>query len=160
VLKLIAEFYVRLGFSQKSLDYARRAVSAYPNSVPARKILATGLQSIGKLEEAAKELLAAIERDPPQRFRYQLHFQLARLYYSGLEEFANAKEHYEAAREHAVNRSAARRAKKKLKEVEKRIEHQRKVREGELPEGAKPPGPGGGHGPGPGPMPKDGPPQK
>jgi len=145
VLDLIARFYLGVDFGTKALEFGRRAVEAYPNNVPARRTLASALQSVGRLEETAKVLLETLDRNPPDSDRYRLHFQLGQLYFRGLEELQHAKEHFRAAQEKAGDLTRARRAKKKVEAVQKQIEYERKLREGKNPEesgqeGSKPPG--------------------
>lgn len=133
VLDLIAAYYVKSDFSQKALGYARRAVDANRNNIKARKTFATALQTLGKLDEAAKQLNAILERNPPKSDRYTVHFHLGRLYFSGLEEFEHARKHLNAAINAAENPQAAEKAREKLAEVEKRAEQQRRLREGKPP---------------------------
>lgn len=157
ILVLVAKSWIRARYPRKGLRAARRAVEFHPNGVEPRTVLATALRSLGRYDEAAKQLLAVIDRDPPSRDKYSLHVQLGRLYFSSLEELQPAKEHFEKALSHVQSVHQRRQVQKKLKEVKKKIEHQRKLREGEptegMPQKPKMPGDQEGSGPGKGPMP-------
>lgn len=152
VLDLSARFFVRWQFRGEALRRARRAVDAFPNGVSARKTLATTLRAQGKLEAATKELLTLIEHSPPEDELHSLHLHVGQLYMNFLEEYANAKEHFESARAVAPSSGAEKRAADMLKKVEHKIENQRRKRQGKPPkefeEKAPRRGPGGPGGPG------------
>lgn len=133
VLNLTAQFYVRWKFPKEALKMARRAVEAFPNNVSSRKTLATALRLRGDFDAAAEQLLTLLERSPPDREAYVLHYQLGRLYFEYLDEFVTAKEHFQSAKEVATSRAGRKRVQQQLKKVEQRLERKRRLREGKPP---------------------------
>lgn len=138
VLDLKARLLLGQGNVSEAIRVAKKAVNAAPNYIDARKTLASAFQSMGQFEPSATQLVKIIERDPPESALQTLHFQLAELYTNGLGDFAEARDHYEAALELAGTKAEKERINNKMQALEKRIERKKK--------GLPPGGPPGGHG--------------
>lgn len=133
------------GHEPDALEYAQRAVDAFPNSLSARKLLVSVRDMRGEYEEAIEAARELLDQNPPQAHQLQLHLAIGDLYFDMLDDFDNAREHYEKALDLIETPQRKAQLQDKIEEVEQKLEDAERMEEGKPPVHEQPGG-GDGHG--------------
>lgn len=135
VRALVLEGRTKLGLADRAeaVRLGNRAVKAFPNSVQARDLLIAALDVQARYKEAIEQANDLLERDPPPEVRVKFHIMIGDLYFDILKEFPQAKKHYEKALDLIESPERRARMKKKISQIDKLIEHQRRLIEGKPP---------------------------
>lgn len=145
LMQLLSALHLRERQYGDAAKAARRAVDLWPNYIEGRRALAASLDLQGRLNDAASELLAILELDPPDEVKGTLHKELGEYYEGPLSNPAKAIEHYQKAIPLLKDATLAKALDDKLDELAKAVERERLMREGKpipkelMPEETKPP---------------------
>ena len=134
----------------KALKVGRRAVDAFPNSERAHKIVISALDLTEQFRAALEHAEAFVERKPPVRTRIRMYTMIGDFRFDIFREYGPDMEAYEKALQLMSPGTERDQLQEKVKGLERKLENQRRMREGKppLPEsGGHQHGPGG-HGPG------------
>ncbi len=130
VMNMLAAIYLQKREFGDAAKAARKAVALFPNYVEGRRNLAAALDLQGRVSDAAKELLAILELDPPDDLRGQIHREVGGYYEGPLDNPTKALEHYKKAAPLLTDRFLVEELLPKIKELEKEVERRRLMREG------------------------------
>jgi len=109
---------------------AKRAIALFPNYLDAHKQLALGYDMGGRVTEASTAVKAAIDLNPPERFKSTLYAEMARYYETALGQPRLASEAYKNAAKLTKDPVNRNQWEVNAKELDKQIERDRLIREG------------------------------
>ena len=130
IVNLLSGLHLAKQDYDEAVKASRRAVEIYPNYIEGRRNLAAALDLQGRASDAAKELIAILELDPPDGMKGRVHRDLGGYYEGPLSNPAKALEHYELALPLLTDKFLIDDVKPRVEELKKEIERTRLMREG------------------------------
>lgn len=145
LLKAVAQLRRRhFGEAVKAADEAIRLA---PNALEARKTKASALHLNNKFKDAIAALEALLATNPPARYKADAYMQIAQTYAGPLAQPSSALEPYRNALKHMDRPFYRDQIQTQIKELERRLQRERLIREGKpVPKELMPKDDGHGHG--------------